>query len=176
MKGVAGVATIVLIFIGIAVLAVRITAAASASPLPLAYGFDGSAGWQHGVIKPRDIDFGAGGGLLLRGLSWASWTQRTAVGSGVRWEDDCTPDCAAGAYVKSPARLTLSDVRVHAGLRYFARMTMSWTTAGRMHWYAFRLAFQWPPSTANDTPLFWSLLAGRNAPLPGRRRYLESAS
>jgi hypothetical protein len=151
MKGVAGVAAIVMIMVGIAVLAIRITAASSAATPPVAYGFDGSSGWQHGTVRPHDIDFGAGGSLFIRGLRWAGWSQRSAVGHGVRWADTCTPDCASGGYVKSRATLTLSGILVHAGLRYFSRMTMRWKSGGRMH----EAVFRWSPGAIRGAPPSW---------------------
>ncbi len=137
MKGVAGVTSIVIIMVGMAVLAIRITSASSAQTPPVVYGFDGSSGWQHGQVKPQVIDFGAGGSLFVRGLRWAGWSQENAVGRGVRWADSCTPDCASGNYLKSPATLTLSGVKVHAGLRYFSRLAVQWKTGDRMHVYVF---------------------------------------
>ena len=163
MKGVAGVAAIVMIMVGAAVLAIRITAASSAQTAsaqtassaqipPVAYGFDGSSGWQHGLVKPREIDFGAGGSLFIRGLRWADWTQRRAGAHGVRWADECTPDCASGRYLKSPAALTLSGVKVHAGLRYFSRLAVRWKAGGKIHEYV----FHWSPGAGRGAPSFWN--------------------
>jgi hypothetical protein len=152
MKGVAGVAVIVTIMAGMAVLALRMTAASSAQPPPVAYGFDGSSGWQHGVVKPRTIDFGAGGSLLVRGLRWAGWSQQAAVARGVRWADSCDPDCASGGYLKSRATLTLSGIKVHGGLRYFSRLLMRWKADGRMH----RYVFHWSPGAGPGAPPFWT--------------------
>src|SRR3984957_17900941 len=101
MKGIAGVAGVVVLIAGVTVLTDRITAAASAQPLPVSYGFDGASGWQHAKIKPHSIYFGAGGSLLVRGAKWISWTQVGAIGQGARWADTCTPNCAAGSYAKT---------------------------------------------------------------------------
>src|SRR5580658_4005020 len=142
MKGISGVAAIVVVVIGAIVFAARMTAAASAAPLPLAYGFDGSTGWQHGDVRPHAIYFGTGGSLLVRGLAWSGWTQQAATASGVRWADGCTPNCAAGTYSRTPATLALSDVRIHDGVRYFARLTMRWSSGGKME----REVFRWSPA------------------------------
>jgi hypothetical protein len=152
MKGVAGVAAIVVAVIGVAVIALRIAAAASSQPLPVSYGFDGNWGWRHGEVDPGAIYFGAGGSLLVKNLTWSSWTQGEAVGRGVRWADGCVPTCAAGRYVKSPAILTLSRVRTHAGTRYFARLTVRWTASGRVH----TDVFAWSGGAEPGAPPFWS--------------------
>jgi hypothetical protein len=152
MKGVAGIAAIVMLMVGIAVLAIRVTAASSAQAPPVAYGFDGSSGWQHGQVKPAEIDFGAGGSLFVRGLRWAGWSQRTAVAHGLRWADSCLPDCASGRYLKSPAALTLSGIKVHAGLRYFSRLALQWKAGGKMREYV----FHWSPGAGRGAPPSWS--------------------
>jgi hypothetical protein len=151
MKGVAGAAAIVVSVIGITVLAVRIASAASAAPLPLAYGFDGSSGWQNGEIKPHDIYFGAGGNLLVRGLTWTSWGQDGATATGARWADSCRPDCAAGRYARVRAVLTLSRVRVHHGVRYFSELTLRWVAAGQRQVTVFR----WIPGAIKSAPPSW---------------------
>ena len=151
MKGVAGVAAIVMIMVGIAVLAIRITAASSAAVPPVAYGFDGSSGWQHGVVKPHDIGFGAGGSLLVRRLRWSGWSAGTAVAHGVRWADSCTPDCASGRYVKSRATLTLSGVKVHDGAHYYSRLALRWKIGRKIY----RSVFLWSPGAVRGAPPFW---------------------
>jgi hypothetical protein len=152
MKGIAGVAAIVVVVIGGIVFAVRMTAAASAAPLPLAYGFEGSTGWQRGEVRPHAIDFGTGGNLLVRGLAWSGWTQQAATASGVRWSYGCTPNCAAGTYSRTSATLALSDVRIHDGVRYFALLTMRWSSGGRMQ----REVFRWSPGLVPGAQPFWS--------------------
>jgi hypothetical protein len=151
MKGVAGVTAVVVFLVGTAATVIGVTAAASAQPLPVAYGFDGASGWQHGQVRPHDIYFGAGGSLLVRGLTWSNWAQGSAVAHGVRWADDCTPTCAAGTYAKSRATLTLSAVLVHAGLRYFSKLTLQWTANDRKH----ETVFHWSSGAIKGT-LFWS--------------------
>ncbi|HUC60271.1 MAG TPA: hypothetical protein VMA95_22930 [Streptosporangiaceae bacterium] len=128
------------------------TAASSAQVPPVAYGFDGSSGWQHGHVKPHDIGFGAGGSLFVRGMSWADWSQRTAVGHGVRWADSCIPDCASGHYVKVRATLTLSGIKVHSGLRYFSKLTMQWKASGK----TCKSVFHWRPGAVPGAPPFWN--------------------
>jgi hypothetical protein len=154
MKGIAGVAAVVVLIAGVTVLTDRITAASSAQPLPVSYGFGGASGWQHAKIKPHSIYFGAGGSLLVRGEKWISWTQVGAIGQGVRWADNCTPSCAAGHYDKTRTLLTLSRVRSHKGVHYFTRLTMLWTENGTRK----KLNFRWQRSTVPGVQPFWAQL------------------
>lgn len=152
MKGVTWVAAIVAIVIAAAVLAIRITAASSSASLPVAYGFDGNSGWHHGVVKPRAIYFGAGGSLQVRDLSWTSWTRNAAVGRGVRWADNCVPTCAAGAFTKVAAEMSLSGVRERGEVRYFTIMILHWTI-GTKH---YKSVYGWSPGAVPGAPPFWS--------------------
>jgi hypothetical protein len=152
MKGVAVVAAIVAVVIGVAVLAIRVTAASSSASPPVAYGFDGSSGWAHGQVKPRAIYFGAGGNLLVRGLNWISWSQGAAVGRGVRWFNRCVPTCAAGKYIKVPAEMSLSRVRIRDDVSYFSRITLQWTIGGRRY----KSAYRWSNAPVPGAPPFWS--------------------
>ncbi len=160
MKGIAGVAAISVLVVGVTVLTVRITAASSAQPLPVAYGFDEATGWQRGTIRPDAVYFGAGGSLLARDLHWSSWTQQAALGEGVQWADNCAPNCAAGSYRKTQAMLTLSRVRVNRGVRYFTRLTMLWTANGKRQ----KLAFRWARSKVAGVQPFWQqIVAGKRS-------------
>jgi hypothetical protein len=138
MKGFAGVAAIVMVVIASAVLIIQAAAASSSQPLPVAYGFEGASGWVNPAVKPHDLYFGAGGSLQVRGLRWESWTQNAAIARGVRWTDNCVPDCASGSYAKAQVELTLSRVRKHRGSDYFTRVLLQWTTGGQQHTELFR--------------------------------------
>jgi hypothetical protein len=152
MKNVAGAAAIVAVVIGVAIAAIQVTAASSRTSLPVAYGFDGNSGWTHGKVKPHEIYFGAGGNLLVRSLSWLSWTQRAAVGRGTRWSDRCVPSCAAGKYVKVSVRMSLSRMRIRDGVSYFSRMTLQWTMNGRQY----KSVYRWSSHLLQAGPPFWS--------------------
>ncbi len=151
-KGVTAVIAIVVAVIGVALAALAVTAASSSALLPVVYGFDGSSGWSHRVVKPDAIYFGAGGSLLVRDLTWASWTQNAAVGRGVRWSDSCVPTCAAGRYAKVPAEMSLSRVRQRDGVSYFSRMTLQWTVDGKQH----KSSYGWSRGAMPGAPPFWS--------------------
>jgi hypothetical protein len=139
MKGVAGVTVVVVIVIASAVLVIQATAASSSQPLPVAYGFGGATGWVQGAVKPSDLYFGTGGSFLVHGLNWESWTQNAAIGRGMRWTDNCVPDCADGTFAKVPAEVTLSRVRRHGGSEYFTRLLLQWSSGGKPH----KMLFRW---------------------------------
>jgi hypothetical protein len=153
MKSVLGIAIAVIVLAGLAAAAVLIRSEASgANPaLPVAYGFDGHEGWAGGEVGPRAVYFGAGGSLFLRGLSWASWSQADARGRGIRWADSCVPNCAAGSYVRSAAKITLWRVRDHDGQPFFSAMTVVWSVDGRSH----QQTFQWSRGTGTSAVPFW---------------------
>jgi hypothetical protein len=151
MKSVAGAAAIVAV-IGVTFLAIQVRAASRPASLPVAYGFDGGSGWTHDQVKPRAIYFGAGGNLLVRGLSWVSWTQKAAAARGVRWSDSCVPSCAAGTYFKVPVEMSLSRVRARQGVSYFSRMILQWTVDGRRY----KSVYDWTPGHVHGAPPFWS--------------------
>ncbi len=152
MKGVAGISALAVAVTGAAVFAISVTAASSAQPLPVAYGFDGGSGWQHGQVRPREIYFGAGGSLLVRSLTWMSWTSNSAIGRGVRWADNCRPTCATGTYQKIQAEMTLSRLRSHDGNSYFSLLTMQWFVRAKPRLEIFR----WSGNIAHNAPPFWS--------------------
>jgi len=153
MKSVPGIAIAVIVLAGLAAAAVLIRSEASgASPgLPVAYGFDGHEGWAGSEVRPRAVYFGAGGSLFVRGLSWASWSQADARGRGIRWADSCVPDCAAGSYVRSAAKITLWRVRDRDGQPFFSAMTIVWSADGTSH----RHTFLWSRGTGTSAVPFW---------------------
>ena len=70
----------------------------------------------HPVVAPSVIVLAcADGGLGLRNLSWSGWGQATAQASGDAWQNTCTPNCAQGTLVYTPATVTVSAL---SGGRY----------------------------------------------------------
>lgn len=62
-------------------------------------------------VKPASIVVAcADDGIGVEDLTWTSWTASGAVGTGKVWENNCTPDCAAGKIGYYPATVTLSGV------------------------------------------------------------------
>ncbi len=153
MKSVLGIAGAVIVLAGLATAAVMTRSGTSGAgrALPVGYGFDGHQGWARGEVRPRTVYFGAGGSLFVRGLSWASWNPVGARGRGTRWADSCVPDCAAGSYARSAAKITLWRVRVHDGRPYFSRMTIVWPEDGKLY----RQIFRWSKGAGTSALPFW---------------------
>ena len=57
----------------------------------------------------------------LERLAWSSWSDAGASGSGEFSVLDCQPNCATGHTRRVAATVTLSDVRMCDGRRYFGR-------------------------------------------------------
>jgi hypothetical protein len=63
------------------------------------------------AVEPTTIFIAcADAGIGVLDLTWSSWTAEGAGGSGELWENDCTPDCAAGVVKDYPAAISLSGV------------------------------------------------------------------
>jgi hypothetical protein len=75
-------------------------------------------------IEPTSISFAcADGGSGVQDLVWTSWTESSATGTGVIWQNHCIPDCAAGTFGYYPASITLSDVQQTVVGPLFAQLT-----------------------------------------------------
>jgi hypothetical protein len=113
--------------------ALALPAAALASGSTVMYDARSSTGWNDPLVAPGRVYISGDGSLFVGSLRWSRWTGGYAYGRGIRWRDNCIPNCAQGTYLKSPASLTMWDVLSHNGQRYFARMTLRWTTRDGVH-------------------------------------------
>jgi hypothetical protein len=68
----------------------------------------------------------ADSGIGIQDLNWTSWTASTATGSGLLWENLCTPSCADGAYGHYPVTVTLTTVADSAKGAWFSRLALTW--------------------------------------------------
>jgi hypothetical protein len=107
---------------GVAIVALALApASASAAGLPGLL-----TGTGHGrpfAVRPAQIIYTGDGSGILGGFSghgplprfgalrWTFWTQRQAQGSGAVWLDDCTPNCAQGAFHPYAVTVHASDPR-----------------------------------------------------------------
>jgi hypothetical protein len=84
--------------------------------------------WQ---VEPSDYVFTcADGGLGLQGLHWTTWSPALASASGTFYENECTPDCAAGHFLKVPALVVLwgsGNVKGHPADRRYTEFTLIFT-------------------------------------------------
>lgn len=110
-----------------------LTQAAHASTVPVVYATHND-GW-HGYVKPGTIYFGNGGSPVISNLTWHSWRQDSAWGTGRLWTQTpgCTPSYKC-AYHFRWTGVYLSVVRLHNGRRYFARMAVEFFVSGKARW------------------------------------------
>ena len=115
-----------LILIGVAALAaVGYSAVADAGSKPLVIKNCAKAKFQ-----PQAIIIACGDASLgVTGLTWSSWTQKSATGTGTGQINDCTPDCAHGTQKSAPMQIDLSKPKKCSnGKRLFTRLRYTWTS------------------------------------------------
>ncbi len=69
----------------------------------------------------------ADAGIGVQDLHWTSWTPKLASGHGTFWENDCTPDCAAGHFHYYPSLEVLwgsAAVKGHPADRRYTELTV----------------------------------------------------
>jgi serine/threonine protein kinase len=90
-------------------------------------GFASSASMK---TEPVQIVTSADGSGYVNGITWTSWGQATANGTGTLNVNNCTPNCAAGTYTGYPATITLSGLVVYrSGTDAYSRMVVSAPTS-----------------------------------------------
>ena len=57
-------------------------------------------------------------------LKWTTWTATEALGSGVSWVDNCTPDCAGGKFNGYPVKIRLYRAQYEHNNEVFTRMAL----------------------------------------------------
>ena len=76
------------------------------------------------AVRPATISFGAGADEIIGGpgtspsqfeagelghIHWSRWTTASAVGRGLMWSNDCSPNCPEGTYHSSPVAIRAHD-------------------------------------------------------------------
>jgi hypothetical protein len=115
-----------LITIGIAaVAALGFSAAADAGSKPLLI-----ANCLKPKFEPKSVIIACGDASLgATGITWSSWTQKSAVGTGTGQINDCTPDCVHGHTKMAPMQLSLSKPKkCPNGRRLFTKLRYTWTS------------------------------------------------
>jgi hypothetical protein len=79
-------------------------------------------------FKPAKVIIACGDASLgARGMTWSSWTRKTAEGTGTGFVNDCDPDCVSGTTHTAPIRLLLSKPQLCSnGKRVFAKLRYVW--------------------------------------------------
>jgi hypothetical protein len=84
--------------------------------------------WQ---VEPSGYIFTcADDGVGLQDLHWTAWSPALASASGTYYENQCTPDCAAGHFLKYPALVVLwgsGVVKGHPADRRYTEFTLIFT-------------------------------------------------
>jgi hypothetical protein len=115
-----------LALIGIAaVAAIGLSAVADAGSKPLLIGNCAKA-----KFKPANVILACGDASLgATGVTWTSWTNKSATGTGTGQLNDCNPDCAHGKPKTAPMQLTATKPRTCSnGRRIFTKLSFVWTS------------------------------------------------
>ena len=80
------------------------------------------------LVRPKTYILTCGdGNVLLRKLSWTSWTPGLASATGTLSRNTCTPSCVAGHFVSYPVLVVFwgqAAVKNHPGQQCYTRMTL----------------------------------------------------
>ena len=76
--------------------------------------------------EPVQITTTGDGSGFVKNLTWSSWGQPTATGTGLLEIDNCSPNCAQGTFTGYPATVTLTGLTAYGtGLQGYADMTVA---------------------------------------------------
>ena len=98
---------------------------------------------ESAVYKPESITLTcADGGWSLQQITWASWTEKGAEGTGTFRENLCEPSCAEGKIAEAQVMVELSDLTTYKGKFYLRTMDIvtpdgkdfPWGRAGVIDW------------------------------------------
>src|SRR5204863_4995762 len=67
-------------------------------------------------------------GFIVTGVSWSSWTKKTALGKGTGQINDCNPNCISGKVKMGPVQLRAAKPQTCSnGKRVFSKLVYTWT-------------------------------------------------
>jgi len=98
---------------------------------------------EYPEYKPEVITLTcADGGLYVDKIQWTSWSQNSATGTGIFYENLCEPSCAEGKHVSQEVNIKLSDLTPRKGKFYLRTLDIetatgkdfTWGRAGTYHW------------------------------------------
>jgi hypothetical protein len=98
---------------------------------------------EYPEYKPETIMFYCGdGGAYIDRITWNSWSQDGASGTGEYYKNLCKPDCADGKIVHAPVNIRLSQLTPRKGKFYLRTLDMSsasgkdfpWDESGVFEW------------------------------------------
>lgn len=85
-----------------------------------------SCGSTAAAVRPSTLTIGCGASQphVVSTITWSTWANLGAHGTGTLHVDQCTPDCAAGPDVSFPATVTLTRSQTHNGKLIFACLSV----------------------------------------------------
>ena len=87
---------------------------------------------QHPAVRPHVVLIACGdGALFVRIRHYRYWRAGEAVGRGAVWADDCDPNCAAGTFHRTPARVRLFRPVTTSTGRVFSRLAVRYHHDGK---------------------------------------------
>ena len=98
---------------------------------------------EYPEYKPESIMIYCGdGGAYIDKITWKSWSQEGASGTGEYYKNLCEPDCADGKIVHAPVNVRLSELTPRKGKYYLRTLDMSsisgkdfpWDESGIFEW------------------------------------------
>ena len=94
------------------------------------------------LVKPASYDMScADANAWWKHVKWSSWGEKSALGHGYLYTNDCTPDCASGHFHSYAATIRLGTVRHSA--KYgplFSKATFSYRVKDKSRTQTFSLA------------------------------------
>jgi len=81
-------------------------------------------------------------GWSIQGITWSTWTEKGAEGTGTWRENLCEPNCADGAIVEAKVQVKLSDLTPYKGKFYLKTIDIvtpvgkdfPWGRSGMVTW------------------------------------------
>jgi hypothetical protein len=98
---------------------------------------------EYPEYKPESIMIYCGdGGAYIDKITWNSWSQNGASGTGEYYRNLCKPDCAQGKIVHAPVNIRLIELTLRKGKYYLRTLDMSsvsgkdfpWGESGKFNW------------------------------------------
>ena len=85
--------------------------------------------------KPESIMLTcADGGWSLQEITWASWTEKGAEGTGTFTENLCVPSCADGEFVEAKVNIKLSNLIVEQEKHYLRTLDIDTQSGKDFNW------------------------------------------
>ncbi|CAN2236026.1 hypothetical protein [Candidatus Planktophila dulcis] len=90
---------------------------------------------EYPEYKPETIMIYCGdGGAYIDKITWNSWSQNGASGTGEYYKNLCNPDCADGKIVHAPVNIRLSELTPRKGKFYLRTLDMNSASGKDFPW------------------------------------------